>query len=39
MEESKPLWDIALADCGEVAKKMRFFSDEMDKIKKRSDWD
>ena len=39
MEESKPLWDIALADCGEVAKKMRYFSEEMDKIQKRPDWD
>ena len=39
MEESKPLWNIALAGCGEVAKKMAYFSDEMDKIQKRSDWD
>ena len=39
MKESKIFWNTALAGCGEVAKKMAYFSDELDKIQKRSDWD
>ena len=39
MKESKLLWDTALAGCGEIAKRMSYLSDEMDKIQKRSDWD
>ena len=39
MKESKPLWDTALAGCGEIAKRMSYLSGEMDKIQKRSDWD
>ena len=41
MKESKLFWNIALSGCseGEVAKKIAYFSDEIDKIQKRSDWE
>ena len=41
MKESKFFWNIALAGCGEdeVVKKMAYFSDEIEKIQKRPDWD
>ena len=38
MKESKPLWNTAMAGCGEIAKKMSEISDKMDRIQKRSDW-
>ena len=39
MKESIPLWETALAGCGEISNKMREIYDKMDRIKQRSDWD
>ena len=38
MEESKALWNTAMAGCGELAQKMNEIFDRMDEIKRRPDW-